>query len=49
MTAKIYEWATKQHRTSIYAHGATNDADVQVQNHYIYKCHNKFSPLTEPI
>lgn len=23
--------------------------DVQVQNHYINKCHNKFSTLTEPI
>lgn len=27
----------------------TRHFDVQVQNHYINKCHNKFSPLNEPI
>lgn len=41
----------KAHRThlSIYAYYGARRFDVQVQNHYINKCHNKCPPLTVPI
>lgn len=32
-----------------YVYCGARHFDVQVQNHYINKCHNKFSPLNEPI